>query len=528
MSIHIRLLSALSLLIAPLALGCTGETHAQPDKLVREYFPSSAQALLDSPPQVSAILAATNDGVRLGNSMHVETIVPTDMDSVIRVRRGSFEVRVREEGRSGEAMLLDGAVAYSRRGGTSFWRPTERGCEEWIVLENGTGDGREPVALWHVDGALVAQHGEQVVLNDPLGAPGITVRAPFAFTQRGMPITLRLEARHDAIALFAEPIDEPVMIDPDWTDVAPLNATSYGHEGVTLADGRVLVAGQSSAQGEVYDEATNKWTPTGPPVTSHFGGAAALLANGHVLFTGGVTNLKTAEIYNPVTNMWTAVAPMLLERTYQSATRLPDGRVLVAGGTISGGSSHATAEIYDPATNQWTMTGSMLNARHNHAATLLPNGQVLVAAGTGASTMSELYNPAIGTWKATGPMVTQHSVSPAIVLLPNGKVLLFGGTVGNSGSALYDPTTNTWTNAGLEPSPRLYKSAALLVDGRVLATGGYSSAAGYHKQAEIWDLATNMWTVVTPMNHVRSQHSANRLPSGAILQSAGFDGVVFL
>jgi MYXO-CTERM domain-containing protein len=527
MLVHHRSLSAMPLLVATLALGCTDATHAHPDKLVREYFPSSARDMLDSPPRAEATLVATADGVLLGNSKHVETIVPTDVAEPLRVRRGMFEVRVREEGRAGDATLHPGAVTYTRRGGTSFWRPTEHGCEEWIVLENGTGDGIEPVAEWHVDGAIVAQHGEQVVLNDPLGGPGMTVRAPLAFTNRGMPITLRLEARRDAIALFAEPIDEPVMIDPEWTDVAPLSATSYGHEGITLADGRVLVAGPSAAKGEVYDEPTNTWTATEPLVTSHSGGAAALLMDGRVLFTGGFGNLKTAEIYNPATNKWTAAAPMLTERVYQTATRLPDGRVLVAGGTISGGMSHATAEIYNPATNQWTMTGSMTTGRHQHAATLLLNGKVLVG-GAGSGTSAELYDPAAGTWSVTGPVVTNHYVEPRLVLLPNGKALLLGGNVVAGDSGLYDPLTNSWTNVGIEPSPRIHMSAALLPDGRVLATGGFSSAAGYHNQAEIWDPALNMWALVKPMNQVRSEHSANRLPSGAILEAGGFNGTAFL
>lgn len=73
-----------------------------------------------------------------------------------------------------------------------------------------------------------------MVLRDELGNRRMTVSAPLAYTPRGMPIGLRLEARGEGIALYADPIDEPVMIDPLWTNVAPLGNTISDHVGMAV------------------------------------------------------------------------------------------------------------------------------------------------------------------------------------------------------------------------------------------------------------------------------------------------------
>jgi hypothetical protein len=95
-------------------------------------------------------------------------------------------------------------------------------------------------------------------------------------------------------------------------------------------------------------------------------------------------------------------------------------------------------------------------ARYAHTATILGSGKVLVAGGFlctkpgyyDAIASAELYDPASGTFTATGSLSAERVYHTA-AMLPNGKVLLAGG-VGLSGgelasAELYDPVTGRFT-----------------------------------------------------------------------------------
>ncbi|HEV8596816.1 MAG TPA: kelch repeat-containing protein, partial [Candidatus Dormibacteraeota bacterium] len=68
---------------------------------------------------------------------------------------------------------------------------------------------------------------------------------------------------------------------------------------------------------------------TEPPRWLH---AAARLADGRVLVAGGGAYTPTAELYDPATNRWTPTGSMSVDRYDFTATVLRDGRVLVVGG----------------------------------------------------------------------------------------------------------------------------------------------------------------------------------------------------
>jgi N-acetylneuraminic acid mutarotase len=134
--------------------------------------------------------------------------------------------------------------------------------------------------------------------------------------------------------------------------------------------------------------------------------AATRLADGRVLVTGGCADdpCRSAEIYDPATNRWTPAATMTRGHVRHAAAALADGRVLVSGGTYfcdpEFGFCFTTdqAEIYSPATNQWTRTGKLIVARELHTATLLPDGRVLVTGGVSdthvaAYDTTEIFTP---------------------------------------------------------------------------------------------------------------------------------------
>ncbi len=140
--------------------------------------------------------------------------------------------------------------------------------------------------------------------------------------------------------------------------------------------------------------------------TTRTGAAAARLANGGVLVSGGKNasggTFASAELYSAVNGSggsrgFAATGNLVTGRSGHTATPLPNGLVLIVGGLDSSGNYLSSAEIYDPATGQFTTASVGLDAgRAGHTATLPSDGSVLIAGGTGsdgALNTAELYVP---------------------------------------------------------------------------------------------------------------------------------------
>src|SRR5262252_9930424 len=158
-----------------------------------------------------------------------------------------------------------------------------------------------------------------------------------------------------AVALLAQFIFVIHAQAATWTGTGKL--VYAAQEAYTLPDGRVFVpptAFATVAVGpQIWDPVTRAWSATAPAAYARYGAAAALLADGRVLVTGGQASLTTGEVYDPVTNRWTLTGNLVLGRYFHRATTLADGRVLLTGGCIQLACGVATtqAEIYDPVTN---------------------------------------------------------------------------------------------------------------------------------------------------------------------------------
>ncbi len=312
---------------------------------------------------------------------------------------------------------------------------------------------------------------------------------------------------------------------------------------------------------EVYDPTTGAWSQTDRMPQPRAKHTATLLANGLVLFTGGLdlestspaagtgeALLATAELYDPSTGRWssgswTTAGSMEQPRRNHTAARLSDGTVLVAGGTYnvgfeatdSGSTSgrtewSASAELYDPSSLTWSTAGSMARSREKHTSTVLADGRVLIAGGSeGPENLSiasaEVYDPSVGTWSTAGSMATAR-VEHTSTLLSDGRVLVVGGSNGRGSSIasveLYDPSTRTWASAGDMALGRRGHTATLLPDGRVLVAGG--SAEGpepFLSQVEVYDPSADIWSSVTSMTWARSGHTATLLSDGRVLVADG-------
>ncbi len=279
------------------------------------------------------------------------------------------------------------------------------------------------------------------------------------------------------------------------------------HTATLLSNGDVIIIGGQipyvgfHTSSELYDPVTNAFTASGSMTNKRGVHSATLLSNGNVVVIGGYnesnTNPQVAEIYNSSTGTFTQTGSMVTPRDSHTATLLPNGRILITGGVARGFGYLSSAELYDPATGLFTATGSMSVARESHRAILLSNGTVLVSGGSNSTdylSSAEIYNPATGTFSATGSLNVARRIFD-VTSLPNGKILITGGNASSgasmsafNSSEIYDPATGTFSMTGNMNYARTAQKSVLLLNGKVLITGGADGPWGNtkHSSAELY------------------------------------------
>ncbi len=332
-----------------------------------------------------------------------------------------------------------------------------------------------------------------------------------------------------------------------WSTTGSMHTARTFHTATLLSDGRVLVAGGGTsrpedgsfggpvASAELYNPRTGTWSPTGAMNAPHFQHTATLLRNGNVLVVGGSSGAAyasaTAELYDPNTGRWTLTGDMHAARTLHATTLLAHGKVLVSGGADAPGCCllvHASAELYDPRTGRWTPTGSLSTARFAHTSTLLKDGRVLVAGGQPNTATAETYDPSKGVWGATGSMIASREAQRALGLT-SGRVLVAGGITGGAAGTptltsaeLYDPGAGVWSGTGSMVQGHARHTMTLLLDGRVLVTGGYLHESGaVLASAEVYEPASAHWSAAGSMSTTRGDHTSTLLLDGRVLVVGG-------
>ncbi|MGE6759827.1 kelch repeat-containing protein [Corallococcus interemptor] len=131
-----------------------------------------------------------------------------------------------------------------------------------------------------------------------------------------------------------------------------------------------------------------------------------------------------------------------------------------------------------------------------------------------------------GTWALTGPMVVGSlRLYSTATLLPDGKVLVAGGSEAQRGQCtntaeLYDPASNTWSATGSMLECRYGHTATLLPNGKVLVAGGLDQFFDL-RTAELYDPATGTWSATGSMSGARAFYPAIRLLNGQVLVQSG-------
>src|SRR3989442_11179685 len=83
--------------------------------------------------------------------------------------------------------------------------------------------------------------------------------------------------------------------------------------------------------------------------------------------------------------------------------------------------------------------------------------------------------------------------------------------------ALARASTPAFVPTGRMNVARAGHQATLLLDGRVLVTGGYDNSGSAVAPAEIFSAATRTWSVTASNIAARLDHTATRLRSGRVL-----------
>jgi hypothetical protein len=358
--------------------------------------------------------------------------------------------------------------------------------------------------------------------------------------------------------LYTPPPQCPRTCGPAWLPLEPMHEARQEATATRLKDGSVLVVGGSQpastsstylSSAERFIPATRKWEVVGSLHTARVQHVATRLQDGRVLVTGGWTlkadgthgPLASAELYDPATGTWTLTGSMSRARSRHATTLLPDGRVLVVGGEYP---PSTLAELYDPRTGTWTAAAPTLGPHWGTQLVSLPGGEVLALGGrvrvvddsppsrVEVVPDTDVYEPVTGTWRA-GPVMNVNRWQPAALVLPSGRVLVFNGTrhsAQSGASELYEPSTRQWLPVGNVVEYRHYGfSAAVLSDGRVLATGGWRyfdhTEGTQPRGAELFEESSRGWLPTAVPRELRSNAVLVALDEGEALLAGGNSGL---
>jgi hypothetical protein len=269
-------------------------------------------------------------------------------------------------------------------------------------------------------------------------------------------------------------------------------------------------------------------------------GQSIIRATGEVLITGGDLTIggirnysnERTTIFSPQTNTISSGSPMLYARWYPTVVPLTNGELLILGGRDAPGTATThTPEVYNPSSGWrtlWNASSDLaygndaLQAWYYPRAWQAPNGKVFLwghdgnlfyLSPAGNGTLTQLTQETLASW----------NYMPALMYAP-GKVMSmrYAGRV-----VVIDINGQQPVVTEIAPlsQTRVWSSATVLADGKVLVTGGSSEPnrlvnVAYH--AEIWNPATGQWTPGAKAVKPRLYHStALLLPDATVLTMGG-------
>lgn len=208
---------------------------------------------------------------------------------------------------------------------------------------------------------------------------------------------------------------------------------------------------------------------------------------------------------------------------------------LSAGGGAAFGASPgpSSAPMASACVDVMCTVAPLAEGRSGHSATRLADGSVIVIGGGTAfwsvlPLTAERWDPRTQAFRPAGSLtIGRHAHSAT--LLEDGRILVVGGfatpvddaDVILTSAELWDPATETFSITGSLAVARANHGAALLPDGRVLVFGGQSGPQGMTDTSEIWDPATGAFSPGPTLRQPRGSVDAVRLEDGRVMAVGG-------
>lgn len=348
---------------------------------------------------------------------------------------------------------------------------------------------------------------------------------------------------------------------------------NVGIHSSVLPNGKVLMWGRRDNPGDsldvhectpfVWDPQSGTVTDTPQPTRADgtkvnlFCAGHAFLPDGRLLVAGGHwadgDGVNQACIYDWRTNQWTATDEMTtttgqeLGRWYPTLTTLPNGNVLVLSGSyVNDAGQFINVDLLQVWENgEWEPIPQADGTPLNYVG--LPLYPRMHVASDGRLLMSGsldrcylLKTSAPGEWVEIAPRAMGAREYAPSVMYDADKVVYIGGGGGNGILPAQEAevvdlaqTPPAWRRTASMNFRRRQHNGVILPDGTVLVTGGTGGIGGPNNgfndltagapvhTAELWDPATEQWTVLTAEAVDRCYHgTAVLLPDGTVL-SAG-------
>ncbi len=328
-----------------------------------------------------------------------------------------------------------------------------------------------------------------------------------------------------------------------WEDLGnPGEPFGGTNSAVLLPDGRIMMC-HDTRDPIANDPVTGEFSrPTESPRIQGCH-AVTVLPDGRVLYVGGadqdVYGPGTTQVksYDPETDFWAFEPELVDPRWYPTMVTLADGRLLaIGGGTENNPERSNTSEVRDPVSGAWTPAGDIALGNEVSPIVLLYSGEVLMT-----HRPPQLFAPDDLAWRSTMDFVQgdrmpngDHS-DHEVQLLPDGRVAAIGYrtfdlSVGRM-LEVYDPASETWS-LGAEVAPvRSRASTILAPDGRVYVIGGYKQDLedptpvnewGQVALVDVWDPARDSWRRLADIGTAREYHAMPVVvPDGRIFVTGG-------